>query len=195
MAKTSWESGNNSELFHGQFVQQIHCSKCDSFLHSIESFLILNTNSLCLDKLFESQALPDYKCDKCKCVNTSDKVLRLWNIPKLLVININRFDITTNHTSKRHDLIEPLESIDVSKYIINSNIDHTSVKYRLMAVTAHIGSPMSGHYYAYIGNDTSTLHKQWYQIDDMNITSLGTQCLKNIGDVQRNSYLYFYCLV
>ena len=88
------------------------------------------------------------------------KCIRLWNVPAVLVITLQRF----NGESKKTEVVDfPVEEdeLDLSKYIVG----YTPEKYRysLVGVCSHVGNLQGGHYVAFTRD---TEDKQWYFSND-----------------------------
>ena len=107
------------------------------------------------------------------------KQIQFWNCPKNLIIVLKRF---LNNGSNNDSLVEfPLVDLNISKYSVgygkNKNI------YRLRAISNHIGSLNSGHYFAYCLSDNG----KWYNYNDRTVQEISESSLK-----AEKAYCLFY---
>ena len=143
----------------------------------------------CIEFLGEEEILDGddiFFCENCKKKFKSTKKLEIYNIPKILIIQIKRF----NNNSKIGIKVNfPLYNLDLSKYVLsfekikkdNPNFDS---KYDLFAVANHYGSLMFGHYTAYCKN---SLNNKWYEFNDSLVNEI-----KEDDIVTSNAYVLFY---
>lgn len=169
-------------MFYGQLIAQIICGTCKKIHHNYEMFSLLmvplnNNSSLieCIDQYFNEENLSEWKCDKCNTIEKSEKTVRTWKNPEILMIAVKRFD--ANLKKNNNNISVDLE-LDISKY----SFDKKS-KYKLCSVGYHLGSYHGGHYVC-IGRDNSK-DDTWYIADDNNI-----KLIQNPNIEQ--GYLYFY---
>ena len=126
----------------------------------------------------------EWYCENCKKKQRAKKKLEIYNTPKILIIQIKRF----NHVNKINTKVDfPLKDLDLSKYIISSDsIDkNKSIKYDLFAVANHYGSLTYGHYTAFCKN---SLNEKWYEYNDSSVCEISD--LSRI--VSSNAYVLFY---
>ena len=85
-----------------------------------------------------------------------NKKILFWNLPKILVISLKRFNSMGNN--KRQDLVTfPLEGLDLSKYVCGYDSD--KYVYDLFGICNHMGGVMGGHYTAFVKHaDGNWLH-------------------------------------
>lgn len=106
------------------------------------------------------------------------KSTKFYNFPKILVITLKRFN---NHFKRINTPIScPLENLNLSKYI--NGYDAHKYMYDLYGVSNHIGTPMGGHYTAYIKTG-----KGWIHYDDNNLEKVNPE---NV--VSPMGYCFFY---
>ena len=107
------------------------------------------------------------------------KQIKFWNTPKILIIVLKRF---SNDGSKNTELIDfPIRDLNLNKYCVgygkNKNI------FDLYAISNHIGSLNSGHYYAYCRNENG----KWYNYNDTSVTEISEEEI-----ISENAYCLFY---
>ena len=111
-----------------------------------------NTNlKTCIENYLNVESC-DYSCHNCPSTNSTKK-LSLYITPKVLVITLKRFkySLETDSTRKLCTGIEFPENLDLSNIVTGPN-NHQS-RYRLYAVSNHIGSSFRyGHYTAHCLN-------------------------------------------
>ena len=142
----------------------------------------------CLDKNFEMEQIPDWKCPYCNSIVTCESHPSLWYSPEVLIIVLKRFEVSsTGKATKINDQIDiPMElAIDNQKWARGKS----KGKYHLYAASEHIGSMIGflsmGHYITIAYNKET---EQWYQASDESI-----ELIPNIDqDRFRNAYVLFY---
>jgi len=204
-ALTTYLSPDYSELtdlFNGLYENTCMCICCKSKNIKFEPFLTLaididKTDSQtdiykCLDNLCSEQQLDnDNKliCGFCGLSNKAYKKTLLWKTPKILVIHIKRFEITTQKITT--NVIYPIKNLDISNYINSKSPFKLDCKYDLIGINLHEGLGCSkninaGHYTSIVKN---RINNNWYFYNDSNEPIL--ICDKE--DLQSNdAYLLFY---
>ena len=108
-------------------------------------------------------------CSKCKNHEPSTKKFDIWNLPKVLVLQLKRFSYSRNYRDKIDTLVDfPLLDLDIKDYLIQTDTDDICTKYDLIAVSNHYGSLGGGHYTAYGKN---RFDNKWYYFDDSSVSS------------------------
>ena len=160
-----------------------------------------NTNTTlddCIQDMFRVEKI-EYKCESCGNTqnNCSDK--KILTKPKTLIIKLKRYFQDGNTLKKNNKFIEYPETLDLSKYSCNGDIE----KYQLYGVINHNGVLNSGHYYSYVKNNikdikdysNSNVDKSlpdfddtWYLCNDsrVNVISIDEVLKSN------NAYMLFY---
>ena len=139
-----------------------------------ETFEILSEEEL-LDENNE------WYCENCKKKQRAKKKLEIYNVPKILIIQIKRF----NHINKINTKVDfPLTDLDLSKYTL-SNDKQREIKYDLFAVANHYGSLSFGHYTAFCKN---SVNEKWYEFNDSSVCEI--KDLSKI--VSPHAYVLFY---
>jgi ubiquitin C-terminal hydrolase len=99
--------------------------------------------------------------------NPKERILRFWNLPKILMINIKRY---TPFGQKIRTPVNPNSEIDLSEYIIGYVNNQTRrQEYELFGAAIHSGGGINGgHYYAMI----RTANGKWYAFNDTNVSEV-----------------------
>lgn len=183
------------DIFYGQSVSQITCGHCQYIHHNYEAFNCISlpipkksekevTIDDLLEEYFNKEMLnredKEWTCDKCNQSAPSAKCAKLWKMPKVLVINIKRFDHMLQKKNK--PVTMPID-IDLSNHVI---YDKSCVEYELTSVGHHIGGSGSGHYVALCRHPKNG----WFLIDDENVRKIGSQ--SDVDQVCSHGYVYFY---
>lgn len=108
------------------------------------------------------------------------KSLMFWSFPTILVIDIKRFNAMNRKNQIMVDF--PLESLDLSKYVIGYNKD--SYVYDLYGVCNHSGSVAGGHYTAFVKN----ANNKWYHYNDTSVSEVALP--QQI--ISPKAYCFFY---
>ncbi len=98
------------ELVEGYFINIIKCTNCNHEKHSYEPFINLTvdideSNITVADLIMNSlkdefRNKDEWKCDNCNGNHSYYKLKRLWKLPKILFITINRFIDINNKNNK-----------------------------------------------------------------------------------------------
>jgi len=108
-------------------------------------------------------------CDKCQYAPYRKKIT-LWTLPKVLFIQLKRFNYDVQSNEKIEAHVEyPLEGLDLNEYVSNNNNDK-SIRYSLIAVVNHRGNLAGGHYTAFAKMPSASTeddqNTDWYRYDD-----------------------------
>lgn len=183
------------DIFFGQFISEITdiegnvLSKIYDPFPSI-SIEIPNLDNIsiydCLNHFISYEILDGdnkYYYSKQKEYITAKKNIKLWNSPKILIINFKRFekvnDFITNKNCKYIDF--PINNLNLVKYCIG--YDKFESVYDLYAICNHSGGTTGGHYFAYCKNKNN----QWYEYNDKFVRKIDESDL-----VTNNAYCLFY---
>ena len=190
MANNCWQKYIKNEfsiiksLFGGMTHIVTTCSYCSNKSHNFDFFQILqlscNNNTTlegCLDEFIKEEKIDNdnmIKCDFCGHYNKSTKQNKFWKLPKILIIQLKRFE-GQNRAVKISKMIE---------YPMNININNYN--YKLFAVNNHhtIGNSINfGHYTSFVIN---RFNNKWYKFDDANN-------LEEVNEIiSKNAYNLFY---
>lgn len=179
--KDIWQNASLWSIhLQGLTISQIQCPECNTFYHNFEHYINLsidipkNDTELidCLNSYFSLETIDDWHCEKCNKKQVGKKIVRLWRIPRVLVISLKRFDgiqkIDTN--------INIPDTLDMSPYSIQKK-----PLYQLKGICLHHGNIHGGHYNALVKNN-----EEWILCDD-------NSCIKMDNPIiRRNAYLLFY---
>eukprot|EP00347_Sterkiella_histriomuscorum_P020920 403335950 len=141
-------------------------------------------------------------CKECKEQRDIHKKLELYKLPKILIIQLKRFQSKRGagnskqggfmamamaqvlHQEKVSELVDfPVEGLDLRPFIIDDSTD-TPIYYDLYAVSNHYGSLNGGHYTAYAFN---SMYNKWFEFNDSHVSQATPQEV-----VTQGAYLLFY---
>jgi ubiquitin C-terminal hydrolase len=173
-----------SELAQGSYVNIIQCCKCENKSYSFEPFTSImididineNNNSV-VDLLIETfkeeiREADDWKCDKCNNKCGYIKLRRIWKLPELLFITLNRFKDCYKKNNRDVNINDYI-NFKSGSILSSSN----EFKYKLNAIAIHQGNLSGGHYTALcnINEDKYNLY------NDDNISSFNKEDINKIG--------------
>ena len=105
----------------------------------------------------------------------ASKQIKLWSMPKVLIVILKRFK---NNGNKISNLVNfPLDNLNLSKYCVGYD-KHKSI-YDLYGICNHSGN----HYYAYCKNSNS----KWYCFNDSKVSQIDKKSL-----LSDKAYCLFY---
>jgi ubiquitin C-terminal hydrolase len=123
-------------------------------------------------------------CPKCKLLKNASKKIDLWLLPKVLIVQLKRFNYTRHYRDKIDLLIDcPIYDLDLSQFVLNPS-EKANAKYDLIAVSNHMGGLGGGHYTAHAKNMHD--HK-WHTFDD--------SCVSDIDEsnvISKSAYVLIY---
>jgi len=91
--------------------------------------------------------------------------LEIYNAPKILIIQLKRFNERNGSYTKLDELIYyPIDNLDISRFVQSTERD--SYKYNLYGIICHFGTLNSGHYTAFCKNAEGI----WHEFNDMVVT-------------------------
>jgi ubiquitin C-terminal hydrolase len=157
----------------GYFLNIITCLNCYNTLYNFESFITLNLNIInsnnsivdMINELYkEDVRCDDWKCENCNKNSRYKKECKIWDLPKVLIIIVNRF---SDITKKNEEPININDVLNFKKGTILNNIN-LEKKYYLSSLALHMGNVDGGHYVAICNNDTS-----YYNLyNDINVSNI-----------------------
>lgn len=165
---------------------------------SLESLLIRNSNieqkkssstyrndsaddSVTLDKCFEFLSTPEqldennkWFCPKCRQFVRATKKLDIWSVPEILIIQLKRFVAGGYYTSRKLEThVDFPDVLDMKDYVVGPQ-KNKSIKYRLFAVSIHMGGLGGGHYTAAANvqdpNASSQTANNWHYFNDSSVS-------------------------
>lgn len=193
-----------SDLFEGLLVSNLTCLVCRKSSSSFEVFSCLSlpipavTGSVsnlqdCLKLFLETESMSGeaaWDCPSCKQKRKAEKRMIIARLPKILIIQFNRFRCETAWQSKKLQTYVhfPSNSLDMSDYLDRTRVE-TKCRgpYYLYAFLNHYGTLATGHYIAYC---RTSLGGAWYMYDDASVTEVTLS-----ESDKRNAYILFYTSV
>jgi ubiquitin C-terminal hydrolase len=180
---------NILKLVQGSFINVIQCNNCNNISHSFEPFInialnIENENVSIVDLLMnnfkvENREKDEWKCDKCNDYHSYKKTFKIWKIPDILFISLNRFqDI---HKKNYANIYINSDIIFNKGSISTKDVD---CKYNLKSIGLHHGNLSNGHYNALCyNNNIFTL------FDDDSVNTINEP---NLLNKLNNAYIMLY---
>ena len=107
------------------------------------------------------------------------KDLSFWMLPKILMLDLKRFN---NSLQKNKKFVEAPFELDMSKYVVGYN--KKTYVYELYGICNHMGGLQGGHYTA----NVRVSNGKWYNFNDLQRTEITD---KN-EIVTSNAYCFFY---
>ena len=160
------------------------CDLCDKIYENFKKEKI--TIEKCFEEFSKEEKLDKenlWKCPNCEENIEANKKIELYNIPKILIIHLKRF----NNNKKINTFINfPLTNLSLNNYINNTNKQNNN--YDLFGVINHFGSLQYGHYTAYCKNYHDN---NWYAYNDRIVNQIPKEKEQEII-VNENAYILFY---
>lgn len=163
------------DLFYGISVTIINSSvKNETLSCKSEPYMTLDlaipkkqqvTLEDCFDEYCKFELLEDENAwynEKTKKKENVNKGIKFWNLPKILIITLKRFD-DISRKKKNLVSINDMNNIDLSKYVVGYN--KNLYKYELIGTCNHSGGQMGGHYTANFKKEDG----KWYNYNDTNV--------------------------
>lgn len=152
----------------GSFINIIECSKCKNKSYSFEPFISMSldieenqsiANLIIKSLIKEVREADDWRCDKCREKCSYIKMKKIWRLPKVLFISLNRF----NETFEKNNLnIYINNNINFNKDCIETS--KTDQIYNIQGLGLHYGNLLGGHYTA-----LCELSDKYYLYNDNNV--------------------------
>ncbi len=122
-------------------------------------------------------------CSFCRRTSKKYENMKIALLPNILIISLQRTN--PKNGMKNEASVKFYEGLDLSE-IIDTEIQRTnSTKYKLFAISNHIGNINTGHYYSHI-----KIGQNWYCFEDSKVYKIGAQIDMNTKEV----YTLFYKL-
>jgi ubiquitin C-terminal hydrolase len=180
------------QITQGFILNITTCKKCNNSLFNFEPFYALYLNipensqninivNMIRELFIEDNYNNDWICDKCKCKTDYIKSTKIWRLPDILFVIINRF-INPNIKNDMPVDINPEICFDKETVLFDSVNDK---KYKLASLALHSGNASGGHYTAV--RDTNGAYLLY---DDTNISRADSFLEKN-----KNVYMLSYSLI
>lgn len=139
----------------------------------------------------KSRGMPDDKVEKISARVLAKTKTTIWNLPQYLIISLGRYQYFPNLKKIETNVIYPIEELDMTPFYSGlkntksfNNTIYKSLKYRLYAISVHLGNPSGGHYYAMARNSASG---KWYNFNDSHVSEADMNNVQNQG-----AYCLFY---
>ena len=125
-------------------------------------------------------------CKFCNKTVEITKSLKIWRLPKLLVIHLKRFEINGDNASKNLEEVEILKrTLDMRKYVHQDFLkDNSNGWYNLYGIIHHSGSLKKGHYTVEVKPKSENSY--WFLWDDKYVNK------SNPWVISRTPYIFFY---
>jgi hypothetical protein len=123
-------------------------------------------------------------CPKCKELKKATKKIDLWLLPKILIVQLKRFNYTRYYRDKIDLFVDcPLVDLDLSHFVLNP-AEKSKAKYDLIAVSNHMGGLGGGHYTAHAKNSNDG---RWHSFDDSYVSDINED---NV--ISKSAYVLIY---
>ena len=171
----------------GYSCSEIICQHCDNISPKFEPFItiqlsVTNKKNIDLyDCLLEYTKMEFYnnikKCSFCNIENDHPKKISFWKLPKILVIQLRKYDSNGN---KINNHVYYPTKLDMSSFM-HIKSPYKKCNYILYGINIHFGKMDHGHYISYVKKND-----KWFMHND-------SQEPEEIKDIQNNNaYMLFY---
>jgi ubiquitin C-terminal hydrolase len=107
---------------------------------------------------------------------------KFWSLPKIMIVALNRNTMSgRKNTTNVVVPCEPDDVLDLSNHVCGYRPD--TYKYKLYAVSNHMGGARSGHYTA----NVKCANGKWYNCNDTNVMEIPTSFV-----ISASAYMLFY---
>ena len=188
----SKENSIITDLFIGYFSFEYKC-ECGFREYSFSQFLDLpiqmDSNVQGFD-LYQMLRNNFYKtsyvdmgetCSFCRRTSKKNEIMKIAKLPNILIISLQRINPKTG--MKNNANVKFYEGLDLKEIIDPETQRADYTKYDLFAISNHIGSINTGHYYSNI-----KIGQNWYCFEDSKVYKIGPQIEMNKLEV----YTLFY---
>lgn len=127
-------------------------------------------------------------CPKCRNHVCAEKKMDIWSCGRVLVIQLKRFIGSGYSAKKLNAEVDFPAVLDMSQYITGPQKD-TDMRYRLYAVSEHMGGLGGGHYTAraiVAPRSQERGNPDWYRFNDSSTSETSARC------DPASSYVLFY---
>ena len=177
--------------WNGKYIKRINrfkeinlCDICDKIYEKSPNVEI--PIEKCFEEFSKEEKLDKenlWYCPNCNENLPANKKIEIYNVPKILIIHLKRF----NNNKKINTFIKfPLKNLDIGNHINKKNKETN--KYDLFGVVNHHGSLEYGHYTAFCKNYHD--HK-WYEYNDRIVKKIPPENEEDII-VNKFAYVLFY---
>lgn len=169
------------------------CKKCENTLYNFEPISTLHLNipdnidnpniiNMLQDLLQENNYNNDWICDKCKEKTEYIKASKLWSLPAVLFIIINRFVNTNIKNTKPVNINENL-FFTKGTILYEKNEEKN---YKLSSIALHVGNISGGHYTSICSTQVNN-ENTFLLYNDDNISKVDNFLQKN-----KEAYMLIY---
>lgn len=186
-----------NSIFYGQLESIIKCANCNHSSYSYDPFSSIEVEIPsgaisvydCLDNYCYQEQLSSenmYNCDKCSTKSQATKILGLWSLPTVLIIQLKRFG--NNHMLvKNNTYINFPNKLNMTKYTAHPNAKDERGNiglqmYDLIGIIEHSGNLNGGHY-----TSKCKYNDGWYNFNDAMVNRIEENQL-----ITPNAYVLFY---
>lgn len=180
------------QIFGGYHRSQVKCMSCHKTSDTFDPLLDISLdikNCPTLIKALQRSIKADlldgenkYACPFCKKMTRAQKKFTIHRLPKVLTIQLKRFDYNSTFGGKINKPVAYVEYLNMRRYM--SQPQGPMEWYRLYGVLVHYGfSCHSGHYYCYVRNSNGI----WYCMNDSEVSQVSFSTV-----LQQEAYLLFY---
>eukprot|EP00794_Sanderia_malayensis_P009251 gene9251-10228_t len=193
--RLSKETTAINQIFGGFFRSQVMCLSCKKTSSTYDPMMELNldikdANSVmsALKRTIRTEKLDGenkYSCERCRRKMPALKKGNIHKAPKILTLQLKRFDFQRLYGGKVPKHVQFSETLDLGPFM--SHESDTPAYYKLYAVLVHSGiSCNSGHYYCYVKAPNGV----WYEMNDSRVSQVGVATV-----LRAQAYLLFYSIV
>ena len=181
------KDGNN---YDSLIMASDNIDLCSFFLKIYENNFEKILFKKCLEEFSKEETFDKdnlWKCSKCHQNIAAKNKIEIYQIPKILIIQLKRFE----NNQKIESFIDfPLKNLDISQFVTSSisQKDGIPKKYDLFAVANHYGRMEYGHYDAFCLN---YIDNNWYNFNDRHVEKIKKEDEIN-SIVTKNAYVLFY---
>lgn len=196
------------EVFGSQFESRITCDRCGHSWATFDPYSLVPveidpkglTLNDCLDRFMSVEQLEDVICERCsgpeRNKTTATKQFRLWTLPKVLIVQLKRFDPMMR---KINQFIQVPKVLNLTKYISHPRVvsqrQHNPAAlqlYDLKGIVCHSGRLHGGHYTAKCYRDASEhFPAGWYDYNDARVQHIPDAAVDKVLQSPLN-YIMFY---
>ncbi len=190
------------DIFGSQFESLLICNRCGKKSSSFDPYSLvpveLSTKVLtlynCLDLFMAAETINDVDCEQCSKTHGKTqctKQFRLWTLPKVLIIQLKRFDMAMRKIDRS---VQAPKILNLTQYVshpkVTSQIQHNPAAlqlYELKSIICHSGQMNGGHYTA----KCLCSDDKWYDFNDVRVTPISDSDFEQSLHSPLN-YILFY---
>ncbi|XP_073701136.1 ubiquitin carboxyl-terminal hydrolase 37-like [Garra rufa] len=155
--------------------------------------LVISPQGCLIDSLQQYFKTSSFECSCSECAGTTvSETLELITLPRVLVLLVMRFDVTSS-MCKLEDRLDIPEQFSLSSSAVSTEItvleaSDSSTQYELAGVVSHLGcSLFCGHYISHIGDVSGS---GWLECSDTSIRKSSWSTASR--GIRKNAYMLFY---